>query len=219
MPTQTFFNLPEEKRRMIVEIAIAEFANHDYANASISRIVAQAKIAKGSFYQYFQDKKDLCLYLVKLASEEKIAFLRSNNPPELQQGFFPYLRWLMGAGARFDLTHPALSQVVYRAIYGELPFREEAHQQTKEISLEYVQQLVEQGIAQGDIDTDVDPDLAAFVINTLGNELGKFILSRRGISPKQLAQEGPIDLDMQRMENIFDEVIQILERGMNSSKN
>lgn len=157
--------------------------------------------------------------MVKLASEEKIAFLRSNNPPELQQGFFPYLRWLMGAGARFDLTHPALSQVVYRAIYGELPFREEAHQRTKEISLEYVQQLVEQGIAQGDIDTDVDPDLAAFVINTLGNELGKFILSRRGISPKQLAQEGPIDLDMQRMENIFDEVIQILERGMNSSKN
>ncbi len=63
MPNQTVFNLPDKKRTKISELAIAEFANADYDNASISNIVKQAKIAKGSFYQYFEDKADLYLYL------------------------------------------------------------------------------------------------------------------------------------------------------------
>ena len=36
MPKQTFFNLTEEKRRQIIDIAIDEFADNDYAKASIS---------------------------------------------------------------------------------------------------------------------------------------------------------------------------------------
>ncbi len=51
MPNQTFFNLPEKKQATIIDLAIAEFANNDYKNASITKIVKQAKIAKGSFYQ------------------------------------------------------------------------------------------------------------------------------------------------------------------------
>ena len=88
MPNQTFFNIPEEKRDKIVKIAIAEFASHDYDSASITKIVKQAKIAKGSFYQYFEDKKELYLYLVDLANQEKLAFLQAAKPPELQHGIF-----------------------------------------------------------------------------------------------------------------------------------
>lgn len=214
MPNSTFFNLPEDKRESLTKIAIEEFASHDYANASISRVVAQAKIAKGSLYQYFQDKKDLYLYLVELASQEKINFLRNAEPPESRMDFFRYLRWLFSTSARFDLTHPALSQVVYRATYGELPFREEIMQRTKGISFDYIQQLVSQGVEQGDIEAEVDPELAAFVINTLANELGTFILDRLGIEPQRLAQTGPLTLDMQAIEKIFDDLIQVLEHGM-----
>ena len=72
MPNQTFFNLPEKKRVTIIKLAIAEFANKDYKNASITKIVKQAKIAKGSFHQYFEDKKELYLYLVDLASKSNL---------------------------------------------------------------------------------------------------------------------------------------------------
>ena len=58
MPKQTFFNLPEDKRENLINIAIEEFAENDYQTASISRIVANAGIAKGSFYQYFENKED-----------------------------------------------------------------------------------------------------------------------------------------------------------------
>ena len=64
MPKQTFFNLPDDKRQRILDVVIDEFADNDYANVSISRIVARAGIAKGSFYQYFEDKEDLSGYLV-----------------------------------------------------------------------------------------------------------------------------------------------------------
>lgn len=64
MPKQTFFNLPEEKRRRIVDCAVGEFAEHGYNMASISRMVAAAGIAKGSFYQYFEDKEDLYAHVI-----------------------------------------------------------------------------------------------------------------------------------------------------------
>jgi len=51
MPKQTFFNLPEEKREMVFNAAVEEFAEHGLKNASTNRIVKNSGIAKGSFYQ------------------------------------------------------------------------------------------------------------------------------------------------------------------------
>ena len=45
MPTSTFLNLPADKRGRIVELAIEEFSERPYAQASLSRIVARAGIA------------------------------------------------------------------------------------------------------------------------------------------------------------------------------
>jgi AcrR family transcriptional regulator len=39
MPKDTFLNLPEEKRAHIERVAMEEFADHGYDNASITRIV------------------------------------------------------------------------------------------------------------------------------------------------------------------------------------
>jgi AcrR family transcriptional regulator len=64
MPKDTFFNLPADKRALIRDVAISEFARYSYDAASINRMVAEAGIAKGSFYQYFEDKRDLFLYLM-----------------------------------------------------------------------------------------------------------------------------------------------------------
>ncbi|NJN12144.1 MAG: TetR/AcrR family transcriptional regulator [Richelia sp. RM2_1_2] len=217
MPNQTFFNLPANKRKALTEIAIAEFATYDYNSASISRIVANGKIAKGSFYQYFQDKKDLYLHLIELASQERIAFLRSTDPPKLQQGFFRYLRWLLGASAQFDLTHPKISRIINGAVYGNLPFRDEAIERTKEISLDYIKQLISQGIEKGDISADISPDLAAYVVSTLlGNELGNFILAQMNIEPQKLASAEPLEVDMQLINKVFDDLVRVIETGMSS---
>ena len=55
----TFENLPEEKKNRILRAARAEFLRYPYEKTSINRILAEAEVPKGSFYQYFDDKADL----------------------------------------------------------------------------------------------------------------------------------------------------------------
>lgn len=62
MAFPTFYNLPAEKRKRIVESALDEFSSFHYDKTSVNRIIRNAGIAKGSFYQYFENKDDLYAY-------------------------------------------------------------------------------------------------------------------------------------------------------------
>lgn len=64
MPTSTFFRLPEEKRQRLIDAAWEEFSRTSFSDASINRIIHEARIPRGSFYQYFADKEDLFWYLL-----------------------------------------------------------------------------------------------------------------------------------------------------------
>lgn len=64
MPTSTFFRLPEEKRERLLRAARDEFTRVPFAEASINRIIAAARIPRGSFYQYFRDKNDLFGFVI-----------------------------------------------------------------------------------------------------------------------------------------------------------
>ncbi|MDR2157241.1 MAG: TetR/AcrR family transcriptional regulator [Clostridiales Family XIII bacterium] len=63
MPTQTFYNLPEEKKNRILQAAINEFSRRNVMEAYLSNIVSGAKISRGSLYQYFTNKEDLYTYV------------------------------------------------------------------------------------------------------------------------------------------------------------
>ena len=65
MPTNTFFRLPEEKRQRLLDAAWGEFTRVSYVDVSINRIIQQAHIPRGSFYQYFSDKEELFYYLLE----------------------------------------------------------------------------------------------------------------------------------------------------------
>ena len=65
MPSRTFFNLKEEKKERIEQALIHEFGKGSFEQASITNIINEAKIPRGSFYQYFVDKKDAVQYLIE----------------------------------------------------------------------------------------------------------------------------------------------------------
>lgn len=214
MPSQTFFNLPDTRQRIIIDSAITEFANHSYEAASISSIVSQAKIAKGSFYQYFEDKQDLYLYLVDLAIEARNSFIASVNLPSIQAGFFVYLRALFEAILAFQLANPAFSQILYRGPnHGDVPFREEVFKRTNAASIAFMRKCVQEGVALGELAADINPDIAAFTIITLGNELRQFIPAHLGLNVKQLVKDGP-ELDQGAIGKILDDFIRTLEYGI-----
>lgn len=65
MPKETFYNLNEEKKEKIEKAIINEFSRNSFEKASISNIIEEAKIPRGSFYQYFDDKEDAVKYIIE----------------------------------------------------------------------------------------------------------------------------------------------------------
>ena len=83
MPKETFFNLNPEKRRKIEEAILEEFSKTPIEKASISNIITNANIPRGSFYQYFEDKEDAIKYIIEnfIETEQKkmCEILKSTN--------------------------------------------------------------------------------------------------------------------------------------------
>lgn len=70
MPKKTFFNLPIEKRKAMIQVLKNEFSRVPLSEASIANIVKEAQISRGSFYQYFEDKEDAYFYLLEKGLKE-----------------------------------------------------------------------------------------------------------------------------------------------------
>lgn len=77
MPRDTFFNLSDEKRQKIMAAAVDQFSKFHYSNVTIDRIVRAAEIPKGSFYQYFENKDDLYIYLFTEVGDTKLEIFES----------------------------------------------------------------------------------------------------------------------------------------------
>lgn len=79
MPKETFTNLPQEKQEKIIAGAIKEFAYKGFKNGNIGQIAKNAGVAKGSMYQYFQDKKELYLFCIQKAYETSLNYTKIEN--------------------------------------------------------------------------------------------------------------------------------------------
>lgn len=65
MPKETFYHLSIEKREKIEKALENEFGRASFEKASISNIIEEAKIPRGSFYQYFENKEDAITYIMR----------------------------------------------------------------------------------------------------------------------------------------------------------
>lgn len=218
MPKETFFNLPEEKRAHLLEILMDEFSNKDYKNVSVGRIAASAGIAKGSFYQYFADKKDCYLYLIQLGMDEKTAFLRQVPPPEHSVDMFAQLRWLLDVGIQFHFSNPRLARIGYKALFDDIPLPDETLQVIRRGSYAYFQQMIQTGIADGTLDPQIDADIAAYLLNNIFTNLGQQLVERFNINPRQLLSDGADLFRREEIRGAIDQVITILETGMRKKK-
>lgn len=214
MPKPTFSNLPPEKRDALVAIALEEFATHDYNAASVSRIVARAGIAKGSLYQYFDDKEDLFLYLLDEAQRTLLGALQDDPPPDEAWSFFVILRWQMSATVRAALRYPLHARLAQHAYMAPLPFRNQMIEQGRELRKQHMQRLLEQGIAHGDINPAVNLAVAGFVVSAVIGEVGPFLLAILGLDASRTEPVDPAQFDSALVERLFDDIIRILEYGL-----
>lgn len=70
MAKQTFLNLPEEKKNNIINALKKEFSRVSLKDALVSNIIIDAKIPRGSFYQYFDNIEDAYYYIIEEYSKD-----------------------------------------------------------------------------------------------------------------------------------------------------
>lgn len=109
MPSNTFYNLSESKKKRIFAAAVQEFATRRFSDASINQIIKEAKISRGSFYQYFKGKEDLYLYVLTEIGKEKMSIALPQQP-ETEDFFDTYLHMVRDILA-WAREHPQYSKI------------------------------------------------------------------------------------------------------------
>ena len=91
MPTKTFFNLTKKKSQKIIEASKSEFSKYNFYDASINRIIREAEISRGSFYQYFENKEDLFIYILDSYKLTIVEWLKNKSENKKYDIFEAYL--------------------------------------------------------------------------------------------------------------------------------
>jgi len=136
MPKNTFHKLSELKKQQLLKAAYQEFALKSLDSASITLLVKKLGIAKGSIYQYFENKEDMYLYLLEYAEHRKIDIYKRSFKSvyvDLEQAFVG----LNLIGLKFDLNFPDYSLFLLGA------YHEQHVIKGKSISLQQISKGIE----------------------------------------------------------------------------
>ncbi len=156
MPKETFYNLSEDKKQRIVDAAIQKVGEKGYDKTSISAIIKVAGIPRGSFYQYFEDKLDLFMYIFETIQHKKLAYFKPLMQEIEQKPFIVLYRQFIEYGLRFSRENPDAFMLGYQ-IYksNDLSLnRILNHLEEAGIAslIDYVKKDVEKGFVKEDVD-------------------------------------------------------------------
>src|SRR5579859_7499785 len=159
MPRPTWENLDSARRDRVLLAAMAEFGRHGYSGGSLNVIAREAGVAKGSLFQYFDDKFDLFAYVAEQTSLTVYAAMvpyldRDDRVPFLE--FFGSLvdRWI-----DYMDTHP-LERAVTAATTMELDpeVRQAVREPVHRLYAQALRPLLGDAISGGELAADTDID-------------------------------------------------------------
>lgn len=213
MPKQTFLNLPEEKRETILNAAVDEFAEYGLENASTNRIVKNSGIAKGSFYQYFEDKQDVFMYLLSVIEREKIEFFKGKHPPSSNLDTFQYFRWMIKTGIEFSSALPRITQAMSRVMFGEGLYYGKTFAYIRERTVKALREMIEQAMERGEVDPSVDVDLAVMVMDTWSNVIITYMVNE-GAKQKDMLEW----VRSPKTQEKIDKLLYVMEYGLRKTE-
>jgi AcrR family transcriptional regulator len=158
VPKETWLNLPDAKRERITKAALNEFGARGFSAGSLNVIAREAGIAKGSIFQYFEDKLDLFDTVCEAGStaiaEATIGAVDTNVP------FFDLLHDLVVTWTAYFRARPNDQRWAFAAANEIEPAARRAVRSVANLHYEKAfRPVVEQAIARGELRDDADPDL------------------------------------------------------------
>lgn len=87
---QKFQEMRDEKKALIMDVALFHFANEGYFNTTIRHIARHAGISKGLLYNYFESKEALLTAIVHKSINEIFNYFDSNRDGYLSEDEFEF---------------------------------------------------------------------------------------------------------------------------------
>lgn len=203
MPTNTFKGLSEAKQQRIFDAALNEFSERNFNEGKLSNIIKEAKIPRGSFYQYFEDKLDLYKYIFEKFGEKKIEYMGElvYNPEEIP--FLDLIKDLYKSGLRYAINNPkGVKMAMNLMLSRDVVFEEILGNGLKQAN-QFYSGYIESDKRLGRIDPNIDTDvLAKITMDLITN-----------ISFDEM-KIGNGDLNFDHMIEKFNKTIYILEKGI-----
>ncbi len=203
-------NLPGEKRSRIIAVAVREFAVNGYQRASLNTIVRQVGIAKGSLYQYFDNKEALFLYVFDRFTALVRQTLDDSISEAAKEDFWQLITGVLGAGIRFIDEQPDYYQIYLKVLFEpDVPHREELIAKVRLFSLDYFGSLCDAARSRGQIRVDVATPMVVFLLDSV---LDRFL---QGYARPYL--DGGLALSRKsrrEMQKEIDTVITVLRDGL-----
>lgn len=213
MPKQTFFNLHEDKRERIEAAAVKEFGEFGFHGARLNNIVQRAGIAKGSFYQYFDNLEDLFLHVVKSTSETKMNIIHEVLKQYTDADLFTKFAKIQKAGMYYYSTASKDMLNMLEHVYNNSKLLEKDEFKIWLRSIEEMEYypLIDKAIASGEIDTD--RDFAYVVISNTGKMIRQYILAK-----KKSERISDMFNDEKVVDEAIDQFISFLQQGLKPQK-
>ncbi len=213
MPKQTFINLPQEKRKTILNAAVEEFADYGLENASTNRIVKNSGIAKGSFYQYFEDKQDVFIYLLDVIGQQEMEFFKEKHPPSNNMDTFQYFRWMVKTGTEFGLVHPREIQAAWRVLLGEGFYYGKNLAGYRQKTTQALTVMIKQAMERGEVDPSVDVELAVMIMETWSNTITMYVINE-GAQQKDMLKW----MRSPKTQETIDKLLYVMEYGLRKTE-
>lgn len=187
---KTFENLDEKRKQQIIQVALKEFAVNGYEQASLSEIIKKLKLAKGSFYRYFDSKQSLYFYLLEYCSKTRLAH-DDKHIKQKSDDFFEMMLQHFSGKIHFDKIHPNESAFLH-SVYEEknndeiidLQFR------GKEKVLDLIRKEVKHQLKKNKLRKDIDVSTLAYITLQFNISILDFLAYQHKIDYRKNIKEG-----------------------------
>jgi len=160
MPRPTWANLDATRRERVLHAAMAEFGRHGYSGGSLNVIAREAGVAKGSLFQYFDDKFDFFAHVAEYTSLRVYAAMEPFlGEPDPSTSFVDHFVDLVDLWIGYMAAHP-LERAVTAATTMELDpaVRRAVREPVHRLYAKGVRPLLEEAVARGEFRPDADLD-------------------------------------------------------------
>lgn len=163
---ETFNKIPEEKRKKIIEAAVAEFAEKGFTSANINSIAQNAEVSVGSMYKYFVNKEDLYLTIIHFAvgSLKTVLDQIINSEGDLLNKIEKIIKAIQSY-SRSNVYLTKLYNEMTTESYSELVWKIVSDMEG--VSAELYSSLIIQAQQEGLVREDIDPKMFAFFLDNL----------------------------------------------------